>query len=46
MVVKTLHTKSPSNGGTGVSPVQAQTEVCGYPQLFFDRNLVSEREAA
>jgi hypothetical protein len=29
-------------GGTGVSPVQAQAEACGYKKWPFDRNSVSE----
>ena len=31
---------SPSIGGTGVSPVQAQAKACGYHKLPFDCNFV------
>jgi hypothetical protein len=39
---KTSHTIPQSIGGTGVSPVQAQAKACGYHELPFDCNSVSE----
>ena len=36
----TPHTVSQSIGGTGVSPVQAQANACGYHTLLFDCNSV------
>ena len=33
---------SPSNGGIGVSPVQAQAKACGYKKLLFECKSLSD----